>query len=307
MIEFKPNITINSNKNILKNNLRQVSFSGHSNEYDSFSAYLKDIRKYSGINRKEERKLAENIKKGGKKAEKAREKLMLSNLRLVIDRVKKRKNNRLPLMDLIQEGNRGLYRATEDYNGEYAFSTYASNWIDSFMRRAEHTQSRIIRLPDGVELKIEAMKRIADTLFNELCRKPTIGEISQKMNLRAEEIKDLIKVSCRVSSLDKTIGTQDDEDTFYKFIQDETIQSPSVYTDKKILEKEVVKMLKCLSPSQREVVIMNFGLFGNTPMTTIAIAEKLNISHQAVNIRIKNALQRLRIKTSHLKKEFEVG
>ena len=310
MIIFSVNNLKTPKKHVLDTTktTRKGYFAEKNSSYDSLRLYIKELTSYPRINREEEISLAEKIEKGGEKAKEARDKLFLSNLRLVVDRAVKRRIliPKLDIMDLIQEGNKGLYRATKDYNGENAFSTYAIGWIDNHMQRAEDNQYRIIRLPVNVEYEILALKKVIRSLSNDLRREPSLQEISQKTKMPIQKIRKLIALSCDIESLDKKVMGEKSSTSFYNFIEDEKIQKPTEITDKGILKERLKIILNCLNKSQRESVILYFGLFGNPPLQEKEIAEKLNITHQAVSCRLINAMKNLRKFAPAMLKEFKL-
>lgn len=299
-------LSVNKKVNNISNNHNRISFKSNdeSGSYDSFGVYRNEIKKYKRISRKEEIELSQEIKKGGESGRKALNKLVLANLLLVVDRATKRKekhHSKMDIMDLIQEGNNGLYKAALRYNGANAFSTYAVAYIDGYMKVAEYYKHRIIRLPVGVINDIDFLNKKISELEQKLSRKPTIDEISVGTKLSKKKIENLLKNSSDAISLyEKIYSDNNDDKRLIDIISEENIELPYEYIDRKIMEENINSMLNLLNEKQRKILISRFGLFGAPVLLQKEIAKDLNISYQAVQKHIKNALDMLKQKAPKL-------
>ena len=253
--------------------------------------YIKDIKKNKPISRKREKELALKIKNGGEEALKARNELMAAHLSLVIDRaIRREKNSDMQLMDLIQEGNLGLYRATGSYNGLYAFSTYAVPWIDSYMKRAEYTKYFLIKLPTNAGMDIFSIKKAITELTQKFNRPPTISEISRQSKLSVRKILTYLKFTNKPLSINNIIDRDDKDSTEYEEIMhNKDSETPTEILDKKILEDYIKRCMEGLSEKTKQQLILSYGLFGSPQLSLKEIAEMYNVSYQAVQNHLKKA------------------
>ena len=196
---------------------------------DSINLYLKEIRQFPLLSAEEERELLDKIAKGDMSA---KNKLVESNLRLVVSIAKKYQNNGLSLMDLIQEANIGLLLAVDKFEPErgYRFSTYASWWIKQTISRALDNKSKMIRLPAYVVEGVNKMKNAERTLTIKLGREPSLEEIAKEMEITLDKAKKLRDSYKEVSSLDVNIG-DDEEATMGELIADTSSLTPEENMD----------------------------------------------------------------------------
>ena len=230
--------------------------------YDSVQMYLREIGQYSLLNGDQEKDLAKRILAAD---EEARSILARSNLRLVVSIAKKYVNRSpdLTLLDLIQEGNLGLFKAVDkfDHTKGYKFSTYATWWIRQAITRALADQSRTIRIPVHMVETIAKYKQKVRELSQHIGRDPLPEEIAAEMGIEVEKVYTIQKISQDTVSLESPVGEDDDErSTLGSFIADDTIASPDQDASRRILSEQMIKILEELSPKERKILEMRNGL-----------------------------------------------
>lgn len=229
--------------------------------YDSIQIYLREIGQYPLIDSEEEQVLARRIIEGDKEAENI---LARANLRLVVSIAKKYtgRSQDLSLLDLIQEGNLGLFKAVEkfDWTKGFKFSTYATWWIRQAITRALADQSRTIRIPVHMVETIAKYKQVYRRLSQDLGREPMSEEISVEMDLDLEKVHMIESINQDTVSLEKPIGDDDDKSTLGEFIADDKIASPDADSSRRILRDQIEEILATLSEKEREIVEMRNGL-----------------------------------------------
>ena len=231
-------------------------------QQDSIQIYLKEIGKYPLVSANEERELAQRILKGDMEAKNI---LAQANLRLVVSIAKKYANRSadLTLLDLIQEGNLGLYRAVDkfDFNKGFKFSTYATWWIRQAITRALADQSRTIRIPVHMVETIQKYKQSVRKLTMDLGREPMPEEIAADMELDVDKVFQIEKIDQSTVSLDTPVGDDGEEKTTVgDFISDTSILSPEEESDRRILADQISDILKGLSEKERAILEMRNGL-----------------------------------------------
>jgi len=259
---------------------------------DPVRMYLKEIGRTPLLTKEEEIELAKRIERGDQRA---KQKLIQSNLRLVVSIAKRYMNRGLSFLDLIQEGNKGLIRAVEKYDWRrgYKFSTYATWWIRQGVTRAIADQARTIRIPVHMIETINKLFRVNRRLTQELGRKPTPEEISKEMNLEPSKVRYILKIAQKTASLEKPIG--EDEDSYLgDFIEDTTQISPYDFTSKGLLKKDIREVLSTLSPREAEVLKMRFGLLGEKPATLEEVGKRFGVTRERIRQIEAKALKRLR-------------
>jgi len=253
---------------------------------DAIKLYLKDIKNIPLLTAEEELDLARKIKKGSKPA---RAKMIRSNLRLVISIAKRYSYLGVPMMDLIEEGNLGLMKAVEKYNHRrgYRFSTYAAWWIRQYITRAIANQGKTIRIPVYMVESAMRFKKISEQLRLELKRKPRLGEIARRMRLSMKRVKQLDKMVSKISSLNAPIG---DEGTaeFMDLIEDENIATAADGLIEFLKKERVDELLKQMSPREKKILTLRFGLKDGVTHTLGYTAKKFNITRERVR-QIENA------------------
>ena len=303
-MKILPLTTVGINKLSNRKTAANPAFKGDKSDDDSdlFDLYLHDIKKYKRINRAKERELAKKIKAGGEIAQNARNELLNANLRLVVDRAQiRKKHSPMPIMDLIQEGNMGAYKATEKYNGDYAFSTYATPWIDVYMRNAEYLKYSFIKLPANTGAYLKQITDAEEQMLKEGV-KITIKEISKRTHFSPNRIKALLNFVNGIKSLNEKIGESDSaSDEYQDLLADSKAESPAAVLDKKILESDIRRILSRLNDARREQIILYYGLFGNPELTQKEIGKMYNSSYQAVQNRLRKSMEQLQ-QTSSLQK-----
>lgn len=225
----------------------------------------------------------------------AREHLGRANTRLVVSIAKRYMGQGLPFPDLIQEGNVGLMRAVDkyDYKRGNRFSTYATWWIRQAITRALAQKTRTIRIPLHMTERIRQMYRTAQTLEQELGRRPTPEEIASEMELPAESIRGMMDASQHAIALERPVGDDGDSE-FGDFIEDQDTPSPVESATQHLLQETIEEVLSELTPRQSHILRLRFGLGGGEPHTLEEIANKFGLSRERIRQLEKEALRRLR-------------
>jgi len=259
---------------------------------DPVRMYLKEIGKVPLLTAEEEVDLAQKIEKGNLKA---KQKLIRSNLRLVVSIAKRYVGRGLTFLDLIQEGNQGLMRAVEKYDWRrgYKFSTYATWWIRQAITRAIADQARTIRIPVHMVETINRLYRASRKLMQELDREPTPEEIADELGMSAQRVREILKISQSTTSLEKPVG--DDGDSLLgDFIQDTSHPSPDESASKELLKENIKEVLDTLSEREAKVLKMRFGLDGYKPMTLEEVGKAFGVTRERVRQIECKALRKLK-------------
>ncbi|MDP1707047.1 MAG: sigma-70 family RNA polymerase sigma factor [bacterium] len=277
----------------------------HSTGYDSIQIYLREIGQYPLLTAAEERGLAQRIEKSDAEA---RNILARSNLRLVVSIAKKYvgRSPDLTLLDLIQEGNLGLFRAVDkfDWKKGYKFSTYATWWIRQAITRALADQSRTIRIPVHMVETIAKYKQVSRRLAQTLGRDPQAEEIAIEMGVEPEKIYQIEKINQDTLSLENPIGSDDDEkSTLGDFIPDDKIPSPVQESSERILVEQVRAILDDLSPKERKILEMRHGLMDGIYHTLEEVGREFGVTRERIRQIEAKALEKIRThdKARHLK------
>ncbi len=277
----------------------------HSAGYDSIQIYLREIGQYPLLTAAEERELAKRIEKSDAEA---RNVLARSNLRLVVSIAKKYvgRSPDLTLLDLIQEGNLGLFRAVDkfDWKKGYKFSTYATWWIRQAITRALADQSRTIRIPVHMVETIAKYKQISRRLSQVLGRDPQAEEIAVEMGVEPEKIYQIEKINQNTLSLENPIGSDDEEkSTLGDFIPDDRIPSPVQESSERILGEQVRAILDDLSPKERKILEMRHGLMDGIYHTLEEVGREFGVTRERIRQIEAKALEKIRThdKARHLK------
>ncbi len=277
----------------------------HSTSYDSIQIYLREIGQYPLLTASEERDLAKRIEKGDGEA---RNILARSNLRLVVSIAKKYvgRSADLTLLDLIQEGNLGLFRAVDkfDWKKGYKFSTYATWWIRQAITRALADQSRTIRIPVHMVETIAKYKQVSRRLAQALGRDPQPEEIAVEMGVEPEKIYQIEKINQDTLSLENPVGSDDDEkSTLGDFIPDDKIPSPVQESSERILTEHVRSILNDLSSKERKILEMRHGLADGIYHTLEEVGKEFGVTRERIRQIEAKALEKIRLhdKARHLK------
>ncbi len=251
--------------------------------HDSIQMYLKEIGQYPLIRAGEERDLAKRIEQGDMEAKNL---LARANLRLVVSIAKKYvgRSANLNLLDLIQEGNLGLFKAVEkfDWTKGYKFSTYATWWIRQSITRALADQSRTIRIPVHMVETISKYKQIMRRLSQDLGREPLAEEIATEMDIPVEKIHIIEKISQDTISLEQPIGDDDDKSTLENFIPDDKILRPDQESSRRILSDQIREVLDELNPKERKILEMRYGLLDGIQHTLERVGEEFGVTRERI-------------------------
>jgi len=254
--------------------------------FDSIQMYLKEIGQYNLISAEKEKELARSIEAGD---EEAKNLLARVNLRLVVSIAKKyaSRSPNLTLLDLIQEGNLGLFKAVEkfDWTKGYKFSTYATWWIRQAITRALADQSRTIRIPVHMVETIAKYKRTLRQLTQDLGRDPLPEEIATEMGLEVSKIHAIEKIDQNTVSLESPIGADDGDDgksTLGDFIKDDKISSPDQETSRRILSDHIKEILDDLTPKEKKILEMRNGLMDGINHTLEEVGKEFGVTRERI-------------------------
>jgi RNA polymerase primary sigma factor len=258
---------------------------------DSLQLFLKDIGKVRLLTAQEEVDLAKRIERGDLDA---KQKMVESNLRLVVSIAKNYRNQGLPFLDLIQEGTLGLVRAAEkfDYRKGFKFSTYATWWIRQAIARALADKARTIRIPVHVVEKLNKIGRAERKLVTELGREPTPEEIAEVTGIEPEEVDSIKRSAQAPVSLEKPVGDEE-ESEFGQFIADERAESPYERAAEILTKEALREALENLSYRERRVLELRYGLGGEHPRTLDEVGRTFNVTRERIRQIENQSLKKL--------------
>ena len=292
MIEKKTNEEATSGKTLAQQNAMNIDLSKLS--ADSIQMYLKEIGKVPLLSGEEEVELAKRKEKGDREAEK---KIIEANLRLVVSIAKKFAGAKgMSLLDLIQEGNIGLFRAVEkfEYRKGFKFSTYATWWIRQAITRALADQSRTIRIPVHMVETINKFQQIQRNLIQELGREPLAEEIAAEMGEEIEKVRYIMKISQDTISLETTIGDDEEDSTLEDFIEDVKNVTPDHAAALQLLRDYVKNIVAQLSPREQKILEMRFGLIDGVAHTLEEVGQEFEVTRERIRQIESKALEKIR-------------
>jgi RNA polymerase primary sigma factor len=261
---------------------------------DSIQMYLKEIGRVPLLSPAEEIELAKRKERGDREAEK---KIIEANLRLVVSIAKRFAGAKgLSLLDLIQEGNIGLFRAVEkfEYRKGYKFSTYATWWIRQAITRALADQSRTIRIPVHMVETINKFTQIERQLVQDLGREPMAEEIAAEMGEELDKIRHIIKISQDTISLETTVGEDEEDSTLEDFIEDVKNVTPDRSAALELLKDYVKEVISTLSPREQKILEMRFGLVDGIAHTLEEVGQEFDVTRERIRQIEAKALERIR-------------
>jgi len=262
---------------------------------DPIQMYLKEIGKISFVTPNEEKELAKLIEKGDIEAKK---KLARANLRLVVSIAKKYvgRSPNLTLLDLIQEGNLGLFRAVEkfDWRRGYKFSTYATWWIRQAITRALADQARTIRIPVHMVETISKYTQVRRRLLQDLGREPLSEEIAAEMGLEVSKIYHIQKISQETVSLETPVGDDDEDSVLAEFIEDDKTVAPNMEAGRVLLKEHEKEILHDLTPREQKILSMRFGLDDGVTHTLEEVGKEFGVTRERIRQIEAKALERIR-------------
>ena len=262
---------------------------------DSVRLYLREIGKIPLLSPEEEAELAKRIVKGDKKA---KDKMVESNMRLVVSIAKRYGGRGLDFLDLIQEGNTGLLRAVEKFDPDkgFKFSTYATWWVRQAITRAIADQARTIRIPVHMVETINKVLRTTRKLTSELNREPTNEEIAKALDMEVDKVDYVMRIKQDIASLDASIGREgDDEDSVLgDFVEDEERDSPEDSAANQILKEQLSEIISTLTDREQKIIRLRFGIGGGRPHTLEEVGAEFDVTRERIRQIEAKALSKLR-------------
>ena len=259
---------------------------------DSVRMYLSEIGRVELLTADEEIKLAKAISKGDPVA---KQKLAEANLRLVVSIAKKYIGRGLSFLDLIQEGNIGLFRAVEKFDPKrgFKFSTYATWWIRQAITRAIADQARTIRIPVHMVETINKLTHTQRRLLQEFGREPTVDELASEMDMDVKKVRHILKISQDIVSLEAPVGAEEDS-KLGDFIEDDDAISPSDSTNRQIMKENIHYMLQYLTPREQKIIRMRFGLDDGIGHTLEEVGKEFGVTRERIRQIEAKILQKMR-------------
>ncbi|MEY4759026.1 MAG: polymerase sigma factor SigA4 [Cyanobacteriota bacterium] len=286
---------------------------------DSIGWYLSTIGRVPLLTAAEEIELAHHVQAGKRllqlpaeeltpkhkrqlrMAQRARDRMMAANLRLVVSVAKKYQNQGLELLDLVQEGAIGLERAVDKFDPAmgYKFSTYAYWWIRQGMTRAIDNSARTIRLPIHISEKLSKMRRISRELSHRLGRQPNRLELSHAMDMAPQDLEELMAQSAPCASLDAHARGEEDRSTLGELIADPASNEHMDSMDRHIQKEHLGAWLSQLNDREQKILKLRFGLEGSEPLTLAEIGRLINVSRERVRQLEAKAIMKLRLMSNY--------
>jgi RNA polymerase primary sigma factor len=262
---------------------------------DSIQMYLREIGKIPLLNAEEEIGLAKRKERGDQEAVR---RLIEANLRLVVSIAKKFVGKQLSLLDLIQEGNVGLFRAVKkfEYRKGYKFSTYATWWIRQAITRALADQSRTIRIPVHMVETINRFKQVERRLIQDLGREPLPEEMSAELGLPIDKVRHIKKISQETVSLEASVGDDEEDSKLEDFIEDVKTVSPSKSAARELLKDYVQEAMRDLTPREQKILEMRFGLVDGVSHTLEEVGREFDVTRERIRQIEAKALEKIQQK-----------
>ncbi|HTM68310.1 MAG TPA: sigma-70 family RNA polymerase sigma factor, partial [Candidatus Binatia bacterium] len=259
---------------------------------DSIQMYLREIGKIPLLTGEEEVALAKRKERNDKEAER---RLIEANLRLVVSIAKKFVGKSLSLLDLIQEGNIGLFRAVKkfEYRKGYKFSTYATWWIRQAITRALADQSRTIRIPVHMVETINRFQQVERQLIQDLGREPLPEEIASEMGEEIDKVRHIIQISQDTVSLETSVGEDDEDSTLVDFVEDVKNVAPDRAAALQLLRDYVRDVIKDLSPREQKILEMRFGLTDGVGHTLEEVGQEFDVTRERIRQIEAKALEKI--------------
>ncbi|ATU05912.1 RNA polymerase sigma factor RpoD [Candidatus Gracilibacteria bacterium HOT-871] len=259
---------------------------------DSIRMYLNEIGRVELLSSDEEIEIGKQIRAGSMEA---RKKLAAANLRLVVSIAKKYMGRGLSLLDLIQEGNVGLFRAVDKFDPDkgFKFSTYATWWIRQGVTRAIADQARTIRVPVHMIETINKFTHTYRRLTQELTREPLMEELATEMDMDIRKVRQIMRISQDILSLDSPVGSEEDT-SLGDFIEDDKNPTPDSQTNMNLLKDNLYEMLDFLTPRERKIIIMRFGLDGGDIHTLEEVGKEFGVTRERIRQIEAKTLEKLR-------------
>ena len=293
-LDIEPNLEDidETEKDLLFQDMQDMSFVDNLNVDDPVKMFLKEIGKIRLLTYEEENILAERMLKGDKEA---KQQLIESNLRLVVSIAKKYIGRGMNFLDLIQEGNLGLIKAVDkfDQTKGYKFSTYATWWIRQAITRAIADQARTIRIPVHMVETINKLIKTSRHLLQTLGREPTPEEIAAELEMPVEKVRDILKVSQEPISLETPVG-EEDESNLGNFIPDDEAPSPSEQAADTLLREHIEEVMQTLTPREAKVLKLRFGLEDGRMRTLEEVGKEFDVTRERIRQIEAKALRKLR-------------
>ena len=259
---------------------------------DPVKVYLKEIGTVPLLSSEEELELAKRVVEGD---EKAKKRLSEANLRLVVSIAKRYLGRGMHFLDLIQEGNLGLMKAVEkfDYTKGFKFSTYATWWIRQAITRAIADQARTIRIPVHMVETMNKVRRVSGQLLHNNGREPTPEEVAEELNMPVEKIREIMRASQDPLSLETPIGEEDDTH-LGDMVPDGDALAPVEEASHVLLREQLMDVLGTLTPRERKVLQMRFGISGGRPHTLEEVGKEFDVTRERIRQIEAKALRKLR-------------
>jgi RNA polymerase primary sigma factor len=294
-VEIKENQSLLEATTTKEKDKKKAHIHAGEGKIDPIQLYLKEIGQVSFLTAEEEKELARKIEAGDLEAKK---RLARANLRLVVSIAKRYvgKTANLTLLDFIQEGNLGLFRAVEkfDWRRGYKFSTYATWWIRQAITRAIADQARTIRIPVHMVETISKYTQVRRRLLQDLGREPLSEEIAAEMGIEVDKVHHIKKISQETISLETPVGDDEDDSVLAEFVEDEKSVSPSLYAARTLLKERFKEILVDLNAREQRILSMRFGLDDGVTHTLEEVGAEFGVTRERIRQIESKAIEKIR-------------